>query len=366
MIMNTDNSILAHQPKQRNVALDLIRVIAIFLVLFQHSSEFYYIGPNLSLTNYSDTHLIGWMNSLPRICIGLFVMISGYFLLPMKTGARAFFHRRFTRILWPWVFWCVAFAVYYVFYRGDSSQQCLVNILNIPVNWGVQVGHLWYIYMLIGIYLIIPVLSPWAQTCSKRAMQMFLLLWAATTLLPYIHLVTPEVWGECPWNHTPSLYYFTGFVGYLVLGSYIRRFGPCRKGIAVAILLVGYVATAVIFNSRITSVSNVVELEVPWDFCSLNVAMMAYGMFSLLSQWHVKNSGWLPRLITSISACSFGMYLSHIMLLNAAHDILEGLSQSVALMIPLIAVSTFVTTYIAVWLLSYLPAAKYWLGVEHR
>lgn len=348
---------------QRNVALDLLRVIAIFLVLWQHSSEYYYIGNNLSLIT-ENAYTLGFFNSLSRICVPLFVMISGYFLLPMKTGTGAFFRKRFARILWPWIFFCVVYAVYYMFYRGDSLAACLLNIAHIPVNWGVEVGHLWYIYMLIGMYLLVPVLSPWVRNSSKREMQVYLGIWIATTFLPYIHLVWPLVWGECTWNVSPALYYFTGFGGYLVLGSYVRKYGQLSVAASLALLVVGYLATALVFNARIPYASGAVEAEIPWDFCAVNVAMMTYAMFSLVS--HIKiNAGSLwARLITSISVCSYAIYLAHIMLLNFYHDLFDGSFASILVKIPLISVCTFVTTYVIVLLLARLPKSRYWLGVD--
>ena len=105
----------------RNVALDLIRVVAIVLVLWQHASEYYYIGDNLSVI-HANIPLLTWMNSVARICVPLFVMISGYLLLPVSTSTATFFRRRFTRILFPWVFWCVAYAVYFMLRsRGRPS-----------------------------------------------------------------------------------------------------------------------------------------------------------------------------------------------------------------------------------------------------
>lgn len=98
---------------------------------------------------------------------------------------------------------------------GFFSQMAL-NILHIPVNFGCEIGHLWYIYMLIGLYLVTPIISPWLQQASKRELEGYLGLWIITTFLPYIHLVYPEVLGEAFWNDTPLLYYFTGFIGYFI------------------------------------------------------------------------------------------------------------------------------------------------------
>ena len=65
--------------------------------------------------------------------------------------------------------------------------------------------------MLLGLYLLVSILSPWLQVASKRALQGYLGLWAFTSLLGYIHLLFPEILGERFWNPTPMLYYFTGF-----------------------------------------------------------------------------------------------------------------------------------------------------------
>ena len=349
--------------KERNIALDLLRVIALFLVLWQHTSEYYYIGENASLV-MENAHAIGYLNSLSRSCIGLFVMISGYFLLPMKTGTNEFFRRRFTRILWPWLLFCAVYAAYFIFYRGDSLTQSVLNILHIPINWGVEVGHLWYIYMLIGLYLLIPVLSPWVKSCGKRELQLYIGLWAATTFLPYIHLAYPEVWGECAWNASPMLYYFTGFVGYLLLGSYIRRYGTASARASIAMLVVGYAATAWVFTARIPGVTNVVDAETPWNFCAINVALMAYGIFALVSKAKLKAGSRLSQLTVSMSVCSYAIYLAHIMVLNFYHDWIDPSIASILVKIPLIAICTLITTYAIVRLLAFVPRSKYWLGVD--
>ena len=56
------------------------------------------------------------------------------------------------------------------------------------------------------------------------AMEGYLALWAFTLCIPYVHLVFPELLGECFWNDTPMLYYFSGFLGYMVLAAYLRRY----------------------------------------------------------------------------------------------------------------------------------------------
>ena len=352
------------QKRKRNFALDLLRVLACLLVIWQHASEYYYIGENVTIVHADSTYTIGFLTSFDRICVPLFVMISGYFLLPMKVPTGTFFKKRFTRILYPFLFWCVAFAVYYVFYRGDSLAACLTNIAHIPLNFGTEVGHLWYIYMLIGMYLLVPVLSPWLERCTKRELQFYLGIWFITTFLPYIHLVFPAGWGECTWNVSPSLYYFTGFWGYLVLGFYAKKYGVPSVISSVLMIIVGYAVSVYAFNTMVPLTDSAAEAELGWDFCCANVALMTWGFFSLISRVKVKKDTKITAIITDISLCSYGMYLAHIMLLNAWHDLLADRLPNVLAAVPAIALCTFITTYLVVKGLSYLPKSKYWLGTD--
>lgn len=130
------------EKSNRIFSLDLLRVVACLLVVWQHTSEFYYIPSSFRVEANDNTFWVGIMTSIARTSVPLFVMITGYFLLPVSGALSAFFRKRFTRILYPFIAWCIIYAAYYVFYRGDSLQQMWTNILHIPVNFGTQVGHL--------------------------------------------------------------------------------------------------------------------------------------------------------------------------------------------------------------------------------
>lgn len=348
--------------KNRNYALDLLRVVACYLVIQQHASEFYYIGENGSVVTGDNTFWIGVITSLCRISVPLFVMISGYFLLPMRDTTPLFFRKRFTRVLYPFLAWCVIYAVYFVFSKGDTLEQMALNILQIPINFGTQVGHLWYIYMLIGLYLLIPIISPWLKSASKKELQGYLILWLITSFLPYIHLVFPEVLGECAWNSTPMLYYFTGFAGYLILGYYMKTYGRLSVPISILLLIAGYGVTAYVYCTRIDTAVNVVALELSWQFCVINVVAATVGTFSLFQNIKATGESVIGKLITNVSSLSYGMYLAHIIVLNFFYELLKGISSTVLITVPLITICTFVTVYIIIRLLSLLPKSKYWVG----
>lgn len=352
--------------RRRHSGLDLLRVIAIYMVMQIHTGEFEYIAADGTVLHTAGSWAVGWTNSLLRVCVPLFVMITGFFLFPIE-DERKFFRKRFSRVLIPFVVWCVVYAFYYYARGTNSLHATLLNLAKIPINYGTEVGHLWFVYMLMAIYLIAPVLSPWIVSASKKSMELFLWLWGATLCLPFFHLFFAEVWGEAYWNATPTLYYFTGFIGYVVLAVYIKRFFMTASRrvdlLAIGMVVAGYAVTAGGFLYRLRYEHEVKSLELTWNFTSLNVAVMTAGLFLLFRNLHgdpAKSAGW--RLIDDMSRMSYGMYLAHIIVLNAVHSALAPMLGNAFLRIPTIAVTTFLVTYLGVKLLSLLPGSKYVVG----
>ena len=337
-----------------------------YMVVQVHTGEFYYIGPGGSVLDTPAAHWVGWLNSLFRSCVPLFVMISGVFLFPV-TNDGAFFRKRFSRVLVPFAVWCVIYA-FYLYWQGTTTMQgALLDILKIPVNFGTDVGHLWFVYMLLGIYLIAPVLSPWVESASRRSMERFLALWAVSLTIPYIHLVFPQIWGEAFWNSTPMLYYFTGYIGYAVAGAYFKRFHmqPSRSLslIAVVLLLSGYAITASGFLHRLSTEQVLPKLELTWGFETINVAMMTVGLFLLFKDIQPADPDSAPwKLIRNVSQRSYGMYLAHIIVLNAVYGLLNGRLDSPIIKIPTIAIVAFLGTYALISLIALLPKSKWIVG----
>lgn len=351
----------------RHRGLDLLRVLAIYMVMQIHTGEFEYIAPDGTVLHTPGSWAVGWTNSLLRVCVPLFVMITGFFLFPIE-NERKFFRKRFTRVVIPFVIWCAIYSFYYYAQGAISFQSALLNIAKIPVNYGTEVGHLWFVYMLMAIYLIAPVFSPWVVSASRQSMELFLVLWGVTLTLPFIHVFFPAVWGECYWNATPTLYYFSGFIGYAVLSAYIKRFwmAPSLRvdWLAIGMVVVGYAATAAGFLYRLGYEHEVKNLELTWNFTCLNVAVMTAGLFLLFRNFqpnrNSKNRAWL--LVEDLSRMSYGMYLAHIIVLNAVHSRLAPLLANPFLRIPTIALITFAITYLAIKLISLLPGNKYVIG----
>ncbi|MFD0767203.1 acyltransferase [Mucilaginibacter lutimaris] len=344
--------------------LNVLRIFACLMVLTVHSGEFFYIGDKGQIIR--QDHL--WVNnygSLMRGCVPLFVMISGYLLLPIKESGSEFYKRRFSRLLIPFLFWSVMYAIVPYLLGSTKTGQMWHDLLIIPINFAPGAGHLWFVYMFIGVYLFIPIFSPWVQTASKRFKQFFLLIWVITLCFPYIKTIYPEILGEAFWNKYHSGYYFSGYIGYLLLGHYIKEHISIAKWsgfmAGLALVFIGYTITYFVFDHQLPFAKDIPELELSWSFPTINVAMMATGFFLMFRVISFKSAA-IENFIAKVSGLTYGMYLAHILVLVQLFPIINNWLHNVALVIPVLAITTFVVTYLLIKLLSYLPGSKYIVG----
>jgi len=102
--------------------------------------------------NLESSYLLGALSYLTFPCIGLFLMVSGALILPVKIPLRDFLKKRFSRILFPTVFWSVFYIAVKYFYNESDLMDAGKLILYIP--FGAVEGVLWYMYTLIGLIIL--------------------------------------------------------------------------------------------------------------------------------------------------------------------------------------------------------------------
>ena len=91
-----------NQNRERIVWLDLLRLIAILMVIAAHSVDIYNATPQ---EDSSNSFWGGFIGSMMRPCVPLFVMMTGMLLLPVRQNAGDFYKKRITRVLFPMIIW---------------------------------------------------------------------------------------------------------------------------------------------------------------------------------------------------------------------------------------------------------------------
>lgn len=375
---------------KREIWLDFLRVTACFLVMVVHSTEPFYLGGNGSLVvNASDAFWVSVFEALARCCVPLFVIASSYLQFPIHYSTGEFFRRRAVRIVIPMLFWTVVYALVW----GEP----LSNFKGLLLNFNYAAGHLWFVYMIIGLYLVMPMLSPWAEKVSRRELEVYLGIWLLTTLFPFIRemaggpapLITAAdglpaiaqfpLWGEASWNPFGLFYYVSGFLGYLLLGLYLRRFvANSRLSYAMGwtFFFVGFLLIFYGFMQRMSAagpfpISGPLDLAVGWEtaimFCGLPVALTALGL-TLVFRYTFRlkpevadGSGFYKHIVLPLSKAGYGMYLMHMLVLGNLFPLLHGLGWSTPVTILTTAFGSFVLTGLIVILLQRIPRVGRWI-----
>ena len=362
------------REEERIVFLDYVRVVACFLVMLVHAAENYYgapdatdmVGPTAYLANETDRLWVSVYDGFSRMSVPLFMIVSAYLLVPMREGQTmwAFYRRRFMRILPPMFVFAVLYSTLPMLWGQIGWDTCRTDLSRLLLNFPTLAGHLWFMYPLISLYLFIPMISPWIRQATAREERFFLLLFAVSTCMPFMIRLWGEIWGQCFWNEYHALWYFSGYLGYLVLAHHIRVHLSWSRSTKLTVgaiaVAAGAVVTILSFYCQAIpgQLHETPRLEIGWSFCTLNVLVLTAGAFLLFSCIRQQRT---PRLVAALSRLSFGMYLMHIFWLGMWTSVLKPLLPTVAA-IPCIAIATFVSCAITTKLVSFLPKSKYLIG----
>ena len=379
---------LSNQKNQHIVWLDVVRFIAMFTVVCCHCTDPFNFYPGTA-PNIGEIKLWGAIyGSVLRPCVPLFVMITGALLLPVRGDTSTFYKKRIPRVFYPFLIWSVLYNLFpwitgllglnpqiildFFPYAGEEVMQqsfsvSLEYILMIPFNFSILAVHMWYIYLLIGLYLYLPVFSAWVEKASERAKLMFLLAWGVNLLLPfYYQFVSNFLWGTCSWNSFGMLYAFAGFNGYLLLGHYLKNLEwSLKKTLAIGIPMfaVGYAVTFLGFR-HITALPEYTDemLELFFTYCSLNVVMMTIPVFMLAKKVKV-NSERMKKALANLTVCGFGIYMIHYFFTGPSVVLMRAINMPIGLQIPVAAILAFAVSWGLVWLIYRAgKVAKYIVG----
>ncbi len=387
-----------NNPTGREVWLDWLRVTACFMVMMVHSAEPFYLGGegSLVLTKAEGLWAAFW-DCIVRPCVPLFVVASAYLQFPLHYSTGEFFRRRAVRILIPFVFWSLVYA----FVWGEPVS----NLKDLLLNFNYAAGHLWFVYMLLGLYLLMPLLSPWARSVGRKELRAYLGIWLLTTFIPLLRdwlsggelamtygpsgiprQALYPLWGEASWNSYGTFYYFSGFIGYLLLGLYLRKFPPqwSRRRFfwtGLGCYLAGFAITFGGFLRRLWTsadgvfpvegpVSLAVEWETTWCFDTVGLVLMTLGVLLMFRNISVQGA-FYQKVLLPVSKASYGMYLMHMLALVLFSGWLRGAlgtgtdgmlgHWTAGVAIPLTAICTFACVALFSVLLQRIPKVGRWI-----
>lgn len=201
---------------------DILRIIACFFVCAQHSM---------------GTHLPDAIGILPTIYVGfisetalfIFFALSGAFLLSRPYAGLKPLFARIVKLFVPAI---IFMAIWIVVCSPNISSWPMLLMQSV---WHTALGPYWFVYSLIGLYLLLPILRRWVHAASRKEVEVYILLWLVTSCLPVFYLLgLNKEFALNGWAR-----YIAGPIGPFLIGYYILRYVDVSsiKSLIIGILL---------------------------------------------------------------------------------------------------------------------------------
>lgn len=298
---------------KRILYLDEVRSLAIILVVLGHIVRFFSY-------DYTTWLFSSTVFSLTRIGVPLFFTVSGALLLSRKYDVKKFLAKRFRRVFLPFLFWIIVYIIVgIIVWHYDLTFTYIVN-----TAFGVK-GYsslFWFIWSLIGVYLLIPVLSSFIREEGMRGSEYLILI---TIILSILYTIGFFDYPHMKYNFR-VIFNFFPVLGYFIMGSYIqnKKFNLSKNKlfiIGVLLFIIGIIGHFIkIYMKGLGGFS-----LMPIDFFDIFVILETIGLFIAFKYADVKMIGekvkplkerTIGKLIVIFSSCSFGIYFSHYLLME--------------------------------------------------
>ena len=297
---------------ERNYTIATLRTIATLLVIILHIAGGY-VNSGMDGNNYNFSFWIGnIVDSFSRICVPLFVLISGMFLLGRKEAFLQSYKKRASRIAVPLIVWSIIYVVYKALVYYIINDSFIIIDLAESLVLGVPFYHLWYLYMIIGLYLLIPVLNNLIiPNLSRRSLWTISYIFLAFGVL---NVGYNFIFG----NRPIFLLWFIDYLGYFLLGYLIKgsNLKIPLKSLSIAYIL-SSLAIALLSYVTAKNFHNFYFYEYLTPF----VIIASLSIYKLFHQITIKEN-----MLSKIEHLTLGVYLIHAGILDVLGLGLKGMN----------------------------------------
>ncbi len=337
---------------------DLLRVLAAMAVVVLHISAGWLDQTAVGGTSWT---VLCTYDALVRWCVPMFVMLSGAFLLDPKKSVnlRDIFFRYILRVLVALLVWGILYAL---LDYGHSNWHFTWTGVKSAFGYVLRAQthyHLWFLYVIIGLYLVTPVLRAFVRGASRGTFHWFFLLtFLFYSLLPTLQQLFPNRMAlPMMWADRFNIHLVLGYVGYYVAGYYLKNYtlGRLAEFLIYILGILGAVATVwgtIVLSVRAGSL-NAVLLE----YSAPNVALMSVAVFVLFRYvLGVSEERSRRQRLGGVARITFGIYLVHDLFIILLRNFgISTLSFNPILSVPVLSAGVFLCAFAVAWLISKIP-----------
>ncbi len=343
---------------------DLLRVFGIIAVIV------------LSLTGSTMEHtavstqswwILNLYDGLSRWCVPVFVMLSGMFMLDPKGSSslsRLFLHNML-RLFLCLLFWGGIYAVVgYAAAGGRFTWHGLWDAILSALRGNTHY-HLWFLYIILGLYLVTPILRAFVRGASRKELHYFFVLcFLFASLLPTLFHFWPRSTAPLQvWYDRLEVRMVLGYVGYYVAGYYLKEYTISRLAEAIAYVLGIVGAVVTVWGTAALSRSAGRFTDPLYGWFSPNVVWFSVAIVVLFRYvLGISEERSRRQRLSGTARLVFGMYLVHVFFLMLLDFLGIGvLSFNPVASVPLLTAAVFLCSFALSWLLAHIPFLGNWL-----
>lgn len=299
---------------KRIIWLDASRALAISLVILTHATDetfIRYLYGNTTPT-FSTSLLMYTFFTLGRLGVPIFLFITGFLLLNRdyidKNKVNIFFRKNIFPLFSATIFWIIIYNIFdlIILKKSFSAKNLILELMLLKRN---DMPHMWYMYMVLGLYLAIPFVATIVNNFSKKIIIAVggITLFFSMILPSFVQIV--NLFGVSI-NLSPilDLNFLGGCYGiYCVTGYYISD-GFLAKYKPILITLCGIASGLIIIFVQVFSLQSGNRFNVWYDFIFLYFC--ATSLILLLSNVTISNQLFIS-VLTYISRRSLALYFVH-------------------------------------------------------
>jgi surface polysaccharide O-acyltransferase-like enzyme len=290
--------------------IDLLKIICAAAIVYLHL-----MSPYRFMDNMPQWKLGLLFNSATRFAVPVFLMISGAFLLSGKNDSRILLLKRLLRLAVPLLSWSICYILFDN--RNNIGFDAIKELLTIPFKH--TQGHLWYLYNLIELYLLAPVLIPLYNVLSNKRRLWFV---ALGLLIPgFLDMLKNLIGLSAPniialtWTHIGIPEIALVFLGKLLYDNHSKF----TKKVKLLTCVSGY--AAIVLGNGYLSLKNYAPAEAFFVHTSLPSVLFGVGVFLMFSSFENKLNALsikIKSIIAGLSALTLGTYLMHMFVITVA------------------------------------------------
>lgn len=337
--------------KERIIYLDILRIISCISIIAIHVAAHNY---DTTTPSSYEWNVFNIYQSATRWAGPMFMLISGAIFLDnnREISIKKIYTKNILKLIITAIFWATFYEMMDIFVMNIKSARGLKVFITNVIS--LNKYHLWYLRMMIGLYIITPVLRK--ITADRKTTEYFLIVQLFfTSIIPSLLLIPgmskfKDLFSDINLNF--------GYISYFVLGYYlsIKEFsGKTRKAI-YGLGILGFVVTVVgcaVYSNYLNKPYKLYMQYLP------TMLLETIGIFVFVKNCKFNITTRTNKMINLLVKNTLGIYLIHVFVKECLEKIgLTSLSFNPMISVPVIVLIIFVISLMISITIKHIPILK--------